>query len=330
MSAMSRAYAFFGLLKSLSALLAKWTPLFVALAAVESHFFPSTFAWVRGDAQTAVLGVIMLAMGMTLKGDDFRVLASRPMDMAIGAAAQFALMPAIAWALVHVFALPKSVGVGLLLVGCCPGGVSSNIMSFLCRGDVAFSVGMTTLSTLLAPLLTPLLMRHLSGENVDVDMWGMFRSMLQVTIIPVAAGFLANTLFGKKAAYREALSVMPGVAVAGLACIVGGVVSAHGARFLESGLVIFACVALHNGLGYALGFAAGAAAGFSKAKRRTISIEVGMQNAGLATVLAGKHFPAMPEAAVASAVSCVWHSVSGAILAGLFNAADALRAKKRR
>ncbi len=330
MSAMSRAYAFFGLLKSLSALLAKWTPLFVALAAVESHFFPSTFAWVRGDAQTAVLGVIMLAMGMTLKGDDFRVLASRPMDMAIGAAAQFALMPAIAWALVHVFALPKSVGVGLLLVGCCPGGVSSNIMSFLCRGDVAFSVGMTTLSTLLAPLLTPLLMRHLSGENVDVDMWGMFRSMLQVTIIPVAAGFLANTLFGKKAAYREALSVMPGVAVAGLACIVGGVVSAHGARFLESGLVIFACVALHNGLGYALDFAAGAAAGFSKAKRRTISIEVGMQNAGLATVLAGKHFPAMPEAAVASAVSCVWHSVSGAILAGLFNAADALRAKMRR
>jgi len=330
MSAMSRTYGLLGALKSLSALLAKWTPLFVFLAAVEAYFLPGTFSWVHGDSQTAVLGVIMLAMGMTLSGEDFKVLASRPLDMAIGTAAQFALMPAIAWALVHVFALPKPVGVGLLLVGCCPGGVSSNIMSFLCRGDVAFSVGMTTLSTLLAPVLTPFLMLHLSGENVNVDMWGMFRSILQVTIIPVAAGFLANTFFGKKAAYREVLSVMPGVAVIGLACIVGGVVSAHGARFMESGLVIFVCVALHNGLGYALGFAAGAAARFPKAKRRTISIEVGMQNAGLATVLAGRHFPAMPEAAVASAVSCVWHSVSGAILAGLFNAADALRAKMRR
>lgn len=328
MSAMSKFYSVFGALKAISALLAKWTPLFVALAAVEAYFFPGTFAWVRGTTQTAVLGVIMLAMGMTLRSEDFKVLVSRPLDMAIGTAAQFALMPAIAWTLVHAFALPKSVGVGLLLVGCCPGGVSSNIMSFLCRGDVAFSVGMTTLSTLLAPVLTPVLMLHLSGENVEVDACGMFVSMLAVTIVPVAAGFLANTLFGKKAAYGEALAVMPGVAVVGLACIVGGVVSAHGARFMESGLVIFACVALHNGLGYVLGFAVGAAAKFTRAKRRTVSIEVGMQNAGLATVLAGRHFPAMPEAAVASAVSCVWHSVSGAVLAGLFNAADALRARR--
>ena len=121
---------------------------------------------------------------------------------------------------------------------------------------------------------------------------------------------------------------VPGVAVLGLACIVGGVVSAHGESIVKSGALIFVGVFLHNSLGYVLGYLSGVAARFTQPKRRTISIEVGMQNAGLATVLAGKHFPAMPEAAVASAVSCVWHSVSGALLAGVFNAADALVGRK--
>ena len=315
-------------LQTVSAWLSKWTPLFVALVAVEAYFAPATFAWVRGDVQTAVLGVIMLAMGMTLKGEDFRILASRPLDLTIGAVAQFTLMPLIAWTLVHLLGLPKPVGVGLMLVGCCPGGVSSNIMSFLCKGDVAFSVGMTTISTLLAPVVTPLLMLYLAGESVDVDAVGMFKSILIVTILPVMIGFGLNTAFGRRAAYGEVMKIMPGVAVIGLACIVGGVVSAHGARFASSGALVFLGVFLHNSLGYVLGFAVGVASRFSQPKRRTISIEVGMQNAGLATVLAGKHFPAMPEAAIASAVSCVWHSVSGALLAGIFNVADSLLARR--
>ena len=316
------------LLQAISGWLAKWTPLFVTLVAVGAYFSPSAFGWVRGDVQTAVLGVIMLAMGMTLKGEDFRILASRPLDLAIGAAAQFTLMPLIAWSLVHLLGLPRAVGVGLVLVGCCPGGVSSNIMSFLCRGDVAFSVGMTTVSTLLAPLMTPLLMLWLAGESVDVDAAGMFKSILLVTILPVVAGFGLNSAFGRRSAYGEVMKVMPGIAVVGLACIVGGVVSAHGAHFASSGLLVFVGVFLHNSLGYALGFAVGAVSRFSKPKRRTISIEVGMQNAGLATVLAGKHFSTMPEAAIASAVSCVWHSISGALMAGVFNAVDALLAKR--
>jgi len=238
-------------------------------------------------------------------------------------------MPLIAWMLVRALGLPKEVGVGLVLVGCCPGGVSSNIMTFLCRGDVAFSVGMTTISTLAAPFVTPVLMLWLAGESVDVDAAGMFKSILLVTIAPVAIGFLLNAAFGRRNGYQETMKVMPGVAVLGLACIVGGVVSAHGHAIVKSGALIFAAVFLHNSLGYVLGYAAGVAFRFTQPKRRTISIEVGMQNAGLATVLAGRHFPAMPEAAVASAVSCVWHSVSGALLAGIFNAADALVAKRR-
>jgi len=319
-----------GVLRKASAFLSKWTPLVVSAVAVASYFVPGAFAWVRGYSQTAVLGVIMLTMGMTLRTEDFRALASRPLDMAVGALAQFTIMPLVAWALVHALGLPRAVGVGLLLVGCCPGGVSSNIMSFLCKGDVAFSVGMTTLSTLAAPLATPLLMLWLAGENVDVDAAGMFLSILIVTIGPVVAGFALNAAFGRRNGYQEAMKVMPGVAVIGLACIVGGVVSAHGESMVKSGAVIFLAVFLHNSAGYALGYLVGVAARFTWPKRRTVSIEVGMQNAGLATVLAGRHFPAMPEAAIASAVSCVWHSVSGALLAGLFNALDALLSKRSR
>ena len=311
-------------LQAISAWLAKWTPLFISCVAVGTYFVPDAFGWVCGDTQTAVLGVIMLTMGMTLKGEDFRILASRPLDLAIGAVAQFTLMPLIAWALVHSLGLPKPVGVGLILVGCCPGGVSSNIMSFLCKGDVAFSVGMTTVSTLAAPFMTPLLTLWLAGESVDVDAMGMFKSILLVTIMPIAVGFSLNAVFGHKSGYRETMKVMPGVAVLGLACIVGGVVSAHGESIVKSGALIFVGVFLHNSLGYLFGYLSGLAARFTQPKLRTIAIEVGMQNAGLATVLAGKHFPTMPEAAVASAVSCVWHSISGALLAGVFNAADSL------
>ena len=314
---------------SLSAFLSKWTPLVVIAAAVVAFFAPDSFGWVRGYVQTSILGVIMLTMGMTLRHDDFRILASRPLDIFVGSLAQFVLMPLIAWSLVKVLGLPRAVGVGLILVGSCPGGVSSNIMTFLCKGDVAFSVGLTTVSTLLAPLTTPFLMLVLAGESVDIDAVGMFKSILIVTLLPVAGGFLLNSTFGKRNWWHDTVKTMPGVAVIGLACIVGGVVSAHGAKFAESGLLIFVAVFLHNALGYLLGYFAGVAAHFTQPKRRTVSIEVGMQNAGLATVLAGKHFPLMPEAAIASAVSCVWHSISGALIAGIFNAMDGKRSKSR-
>ena len=318
------------LFQALSALLARQTPAFISLVAVFAFFVPDAFGWVRGTAQTALLGSIMLTMGMTLTGQDFRILATGPLDLAIGVAAQYGLMPLIAFALVHLLGLPKGIAVGLLLVGCCPGGVSSNIMSFLCKGDVAFSVGMTTLSTLFAPVVTPLLMLELAGEKVPVDAMGMFKSMLLVTILPIAVGFVCNAVFSKRSGWDDVKRLMPGVAVIGLACIVGGVVSACGQNFLKSGWMIFLAVFLHNSLGYVLGYVTGVVAHFTQPKRRTIAIEVGMQNAGLATVLAARHFPTMPEAAIASAVSCVWHSVTGAMLAGLFNAADAWTERRRK
>lgn len=316
------------LLQRASDCLTKWTPAFVTAVAVFTYFVPHAFAWVQGHAQTSILGFIMLTMGLTLSKEDFRILISRPGDMIIGITAQYLLMPLIAWTIAKTFNLPHPVAVGLLLVGCCPGGVSSNIMSFLCKGDVAFSVGMTTMTTLLAPLATPVLMLYLAGENIHVDAFGMFKSILIVTILPVALGFALNTVFSQKRYFADVKKTLPGFAVIGLACIVGGVVSAHGQKIMTSGIVIFAAVLLHNALGYISGYVTGFIAKFSNAKCRTVSIEIGMQNAGLATVLSAKHFPAMPEAAIASAVSCVWHSISGALLAGCFNLLDGI-AKRR-
>ena len=262
-------------LQGLSAFLSKWTPVVVTLAAVFSYFLPEAFGWTlwnKGIVQTCLLGLIMLTMGLTLTQEDFRILAARPFDIVIGSIAQFTLMPLLAYGVVHGLGLPKAVGVGLILVGCCPGGVSSNIMTFLCKGDVAFSVGMTTLSTLAAPVMTPLLMLWLAGESVDVDAVGMFTSILFVTILPVALGFVLNAMFGQRPGFGEAKKLLPGVAVIGLACIVGGVVSAHGQKFAQSGVLIFVGVFLHNTLGYVLGYVVGIAARFTRAKRRTISI----------------------------------------------------------
>ena len=316
-------------LQKASAALAKVTPWFITAIAVVAYFVPGVFTWVHGQSQTAVLGVIMLTMGMTLTKDDFRILASRPFDIAIGSLAQFSLMPLIAWGVTEVLGLDRGIAVGLILVGCCPGGVSSNIMSFLCKGDVAFSVGITTLSTLAAPITTPLLMQWIAGERVDVDAVGMFKSILLVTIMPIAVGFTLNALFGAKSKFGEVKKLLPGIAVLGLACIVGGVVAAQGGAIVKSGLMIFVAVFLHNTLGYILGYATGVGARFTRPKRRTIAIEVGMQNAGLATVLSTKHFPALPEAAIASAVSCIWHSITGALLAGIFNALDAWTERRK-
>lgn len=309
--------------KWLSGILAKGTALFVILTAVVTFFFPSAFTWVEGRTQTIILGVIMLSMGLALGKQDFVILAKRPFDIFVGAIGQFTIMPFLAWAITRVFNLPSDLAVGLILVGCVPGGVSSNIMSFLCHGDLAFSVGMTTASTLIAPVMTPLLIGYLcSGQHVDVDPMGMIMFLLYVTIIPVALGAFLNMTMSKRKSFADIKACMPGVSVIGLACIVGGVVAHHGDKFVSMGLLVFCCIFFHNALGYCLGYVLGIIFRFNTAKKRTISIEVGVQNAGLGTGLAAKFFHQLPGAAVATAVACVWHSISGTILANLYALSD--------
>ena len=320
----------FKYLQAISKVLTSYTsPVIVGIAAV-TFIYPPLFCWVKGDLQTVILGIIMLTMGMTLSAEDFKILAKRPFDIFIGAVAQYTIMPLIAFAMVKLFNLPPGIAAGLLLVGCCPGGVSSNIITFLSKGDVAFSVGMTTASTLLAPVMTPFLMYYLAGNTIDVNAWAMFKSILIVTILPVAIGVGGNFICGKQKTYQEICKFMPGISVLAFACIVGGVITFQGKHFFDSGLVIFAAIFMHNLLGYIAGYGVGRLARMSKAQCRTISIEVGMQNAGLATNLATKHFASEPNAAVASAVSCVWHSISGTFLAGFFILLDKIKEKRQK
>jgi BASS family bile acid:Na+ symporter len=316
------------LLQRLSAWLVKWTALFIVLVALFTFLMPHVFDWVRGDIQTLLLGFIMLTMGLTLTPQDFKILAKRPLDIFIGACAQYTIMPLLAFALVKGLHLPAGVAVGLILVGCCPGGVSSNLMTYLCKGDVPFSVGMTTASTLLSPVMTPLLMLLLAGETIEIHALAMFKSILIVTVFPVVIGSGMNQLFHSRPSYQTFCSVMPGFSVMGLACIVGGVISQNGKIFFTSGIIIFIAVFLHNVLGYILGYLVGGATRMSLPKKRTLAIEVGMQNAGLATNLSVKHFPSVPEVAAASAVSCVWHSISGTLIAGVFVAYDVWKSRK--
>jgi BASS family bile acid:Na+ symporter len=331
----------YNLLYKFSQWLSTYTSWFIIAIAVVTYFVPELFTWVHGTTQSCILGFIMLTMGLTLTMHDMRILAARPLDILIGTCAQYSLMPLIAWSLtigastlcetVFHFSLFgnafQPIVVGLILVGCCPGGVSSNIMSYLCRGDVAYSVGMTTVSTLLAPIVTPILVLWLAGEQVEVDALGMFLNILIVTLLPVSIGFFANLFYGHNEGFKKAQAVMPAFSVLGLACIVGGVIAAVRDKLMIEGLtfflIVFAVVLCHNSLGYLTGYSVGKIFGFSKAKNRTISIEVGMQNAGLATVLASTFFAiSCPLAVIPAAVSCAWHSISGTILATWFRNRD--------
>ncbi len=321
------------ILQAISRWLANYTSIFIIAIAVFTFFVPHAFDWVRGTTQTVILGVIMLTMGLTLTTDDFKILARRPLDIFIGACAKFVIMPALACLLDRVWHLEPALALGILLVGCCPGGVSSNIMSYLCHGDVAFSVGMTCASTLLAPVMTPFLMELTAGQIIAIDAVGMFLNILIVTIIPVGIGCLLNYLYSRRKCFPTIQSLMPGVSVSCLAMIVGGVISTVHDDLVERGFMLFiwtfAVVLCHNTLGYMLGWFAGKLAGFNTAKKRTISIEVGMQNAGLATVLAGNFFIAQPLAVLPCAISCAWHSISGTILAGIYLHYDKYKEKKK-
>ena len=324
------------ILKQISKFLGSHTSLVVIMAAVVAGLSPDMFAWVQqGQRPNVILGIIMLTMGCTLSTDDFKMLLRRPTDILLGTLAQFTVMPLVAYGLSHIFGLNPFLSAGIILVGCCPGGVSSNIMCFLCRGDVAFSVGMTTVSTLLAPIVTPLMVLLLAGQQIEVDAIGMFKNICIVTLIPVGVGVLFNYFGSKKQWFDDVKAVLPGISVIALSCIVGGVIYTAYPRLVENGwqlmMLILAVVTLHNGLGYLLGYMIGKIAGFTTAKKRTISLEVGMQNAGMATVLANGFF-ATPAAIAANplaaltvlpcALSCAYHSISGTILAGWFRSRD--------
>jgi len=288
--------------------------LWVILFAVLGFLFPDVFRLVTPWIVT-LLAIIMFGMGLTISADDFREVARRPYDVGVGVLGQFLIMPLLAVLLTKIIPMPPEVAAGVILVGCCPGGTSSNVMTYLAKGDVALSVACTSVTTLLAPVVTPFLVWMLASEFLPVDGWAMFLSIVKVVLIPLALGFAAQKIM--PGFVRKAVPALPLVSVIGIVLIVAAVVAASRASILQSGLMIFAVVVLHNGLGYLIGYFAAKAAGLSLAKRKAIAIEVGMQNSGLGAALATAYFS--PLAAVPSAIFSVWHNISGALLANYFS-----------
>jgi len=302
-------------MKKLCYYISKYMGLLVLASALLAVAFPSALSHVSPTTINYLLGVVMFGMGLTLNLHDFKIVFSRPKEVIIGFLTQFTVMPLLAWALTRVFMLDEALALGVVLVGCCPGGTASNVITYLAKGDLALSVGMTGVSTLLAPLLTPLLTWLLAGKSIHVDMVSMFMSILCVVILPIVVGLVVKSLWPR--ATQRATDYLPAFSSVAIAFLVAIVVAANAGKLLAGGLVIVVVVMLHNLCGLALGYLSALLFRLPVAKRRAISIEVGMQNSGLASSLATIHFAAYPLATIPGAIFSVWHNLSGAAVAYL-------------
>lgn len=300
--------------------LAKWIAshitMIVVVVTVVALFLPKSFIWMETSTVTPLLGIVMFGMGLTLKPSDFIPILKRPKDIIIGELSQFIIMPMVAWLLCKVLNLPQELALGVILVGCCPGGTASNVMCYLAKGDIALSVGMTAISTLLAPLMTPLLVLLLAGESIEVNVSAMFMSIVQVVILPIFAGFAVSHWFQKQT--EKVTPLLPMISTLAVAAIIGIVVSHNAANILGCSLIVAVAVIFHNLLGLGFGYGMAKLFGLDHPKRTAISIEVGMQNSGLATSLAASHFAMYPMSTVPGAIFSVWHNFSGSIAASIF------------
>lgn len=303
-------------MKKICDFIARWMGGLVLLLVVLALLMPAPFAAIDLWVINPMLGLIMFGMGMTLSPQDFRIVFSRPKDVIIGCAAQFTVMPLLAWVLSWLFDLPPELALGVILVGCCPGGTASNVITYLAKGDLALSVGMTATSTVLAPLMTPLLTWLMAGKFVDVDAVAMLMSIVYVVIGPIVAGFLIQRYMPRFT--RWAVAYLPAFSSLMIALLVAIIVGHNAGQLLKGGMVVVLVVILHNIGGFSLGYVLGRLLGLSDDKRKAISIEVGMQNSGLASSLATIHFAAYPMAVVPGAIFSVWHNVCGAFVAKLF------------
>lgn len=301
-------------IRRVSDVVGTWFALIVLAAGALALATPSTFDGL-GPAVPWMLAVIMLGMGITLRPVDFAIIGKRPWALLLGVAAQYTIMPLLGWGIAHLLDLSPVLTAGMILVGAAPGGTASNVMVFLARGDTALSVAMTSVSTLLAPVMTPLLILGLLGEDLPVSAGDLVVSIVQIVLVPVLAGVVLRLLFPR--AVDKVVDVLPLVSVVGITGVVLAVVAGSADTLLSVGALVVLAVVLHNVGGLTLGYAVGRVCGLPVSGRRAVSIEVGMQNSGLAAALATVHFA--PAAALPAAIFSVWHNVSGSLLAGYWS-----------
>jgi len=291
-------------------------PVWVVLGGLLALVHPPWFTWFRGPYIVWGLAVIMLGMGITLSFDDFRAVLRMPRAIAVGFVCQYTIMPLLGWSLAKGLQLDTPFAVGLILVSCCPGGTASNVVTYIARANVALSVLMTMCSTFAAVFMTPLLTKWLAGTYVPVNAWQLFLDTLRVVLGPVLTGLLLHQFAPR--VVKRVLPIAPPVAVITIALICASIIGQQSERVLHSGgRLVLAVFLLHSG-GFALGYLIARLLGYDQLVRRTISIEVGMQNSGLGVVLAQNNFPNLPAAPTPCAISATFHSVIGSILAGVW------------
>ena len=289
-------------------------PLWVTVCGVLALFQPTWFTWFKGPLIVWGLAVIMLGMGITLSLEDFRNAARTPRPVALGVIAQFCIMPFMGWTIAKSLSLPPEFAVGLILVSCCPGGTASNVVVYIARANIALSVLMTMCSTFVAIALTPVLTKWLAGQYVPVDAWALFKSTVQIVLLPVIIGMLLNR-YAQKTVERVKPAA-PLVAVIAIVLIVASILGARADQIRESGGILLLAVTLMHVGAFALGYGITRVFGFEELIRRTVSIEVGMQNSGLGSALAVKHFT--PSAATPCAISAIMHCILGSFLAAIW------------
>ena len=301
-------HKFLGFSNFIQKTFALWVLLFALLAMLS----PNTFIWLKSYIPW-MLGIIMFGMGMTMTLADFKGVMQSPKAVLIGVTAQFIVMPSLAFILCKLFNLAPEIAIGVILVGCCPGGTASNVITYMAKGNTALSVACTSVSTLLAPLLTPAIFYLLASQWIEINVWSMLSSILQVVLLPIVLGLIVRGIFKHNIQYY--MPAMPLISVVAIVAIVAAIIAGSKGQILESGLLILAVVMLHNGLGYLLGYWASRLFKLPYADGKAIAIEVGMQNSGLGVALAAVHFAASPITAVPSAIFSLWHNISGPALA---------------
>ncbi|WP_421925009.1 bile acid:sodium symporter family protein [Lysinibacillus capsici] len=298
------------ILEAISTIAGKYFAIWVICIAVIAFIAPEPFL-IFGGYITILLGIVMFGMGLTLKAVDFKLVITNPLPVIIGVCAQYVIMPLSAFLIAYIMNLPAELAAGLVLLGSVPGGTASNVMVYLAKGNVPLSITMTSFSTLLAPIATPIILLLLAGKWMPVDPIAMFTSIIQVIIIPIILGIIIRRVVPQ--IVEKSINVIPLISVVAIMIIVSAVVAGNVDTIASAGSIIFAAVVLHNAFGLLFGYITARVLGLDESNRRAISIEVGMQNSGLGVALATAHFG--PLAALPSVLGAVWHNISGPILA---------------
>ena len=303
-------------MKKISKVLTKYMAVMVILIAALALFVPKSCIWIQSSWVNYLLIIVMFVMGLNMNLEDIAVVFTKPRDLILGCVVQYVAMPVLAFGLGKMFFLDEELLAGLIILGCCPGGTASNVMTYLSKGESAFSIGMTAVTNLLSPVITPVLTYLFLRKTISVDVKSMILAIIFVVIVPLLLGMVINRILSRLT--ENVKYILPSVADIAIFLIVASTVSHNSDRIRATGIKIIIAAILLNLLGYLFGYIFGSSFMMKMKRKKALTIEIGMQNSGMATSLAVAAFPGMAMAAVPAAVFSVWQYVSGAVLAGIF------------